>query len=140
MQACAEAFSLLSLSLDEELSPLERHKLERHIAECPDCRRRGAGVEALTRMLRELPPEAPSSLTLPRLPGRRRLARSGLPAAAAIVASLGLVALQGSVDVNHGSLSPTVEVSSPAWQSPVTHSSQPQPQPQYAAAAIAWIP
>ena len=139
MHACAEALSLLSLSLDEELSPLERHKLERHITECPDCRRRSAGVEAVTRMLRELPPEAPSTLTLPRLP-RRRLARSGFPAAAAIVASVGLVALQGSVDVNRGSTSPTVEVSSATWQSPVTHSSQPQPPPQYAAAAIAWIP
>jgi predicted anti-sigma-YlaC factor YlaD len=140
MRACAEALSLLSLSLDEELGPLERHKLERHLAECPDCRRRSAGVEAVTRMLRELSPEAPSTLTLPRLPRRRRLARSGFPAAAAIVASLGLVALQGSVDVNRSSTSSTVEVSNATWQSPVTHSSQPQPPPQYAAAAIAWIP
>lgn len=140
-RACAEAQALLSLSLDEELSPLERRKLERHVGECPDCLRRSANVEAMTRMLRDLPPEAPSALALPRLTLRRRLARSSIPAAAAVIfASLGLVALQGSVDLGQGNVSPPVQVSSAGLQSPITHSSQPQPQPQYSIAAFVLIP
>jgi len=138
--ACADALALLSLSLDEELSPLERHKLERHIHDCPDCRRRGAGLEAIARTLRGLPLETPSVAALPHLPWRRRVSRTGFPAAAAmIVASLGLVALQGSVNVGSGGISPVVPVSNAVRLSPVTHSLPPQPH-QRAVAVVVWLP
>lgn len=139
--ACADALALLSLSLDQELSPLERRKLERHVCACPDCRRKGAAVEAITRTLRALPLEAPSVSALPHLPLRRRIARNSVPAAAAMmVASLGLVALQGSVDMGSGGMSSTVPVPSAVRLSPVTHSIPPQLQSQYASAAVAWLP
>jgi anti-sigma factor RsiW len=139
-QACAEALSLLSLSLDEELSPLEGHKLERHLRACPECRRRGAELETITRTLRDLPLETPSLSSLPRLPWRRRVARSGIPVAAAMVAAvLGLVALQGSEDIGPGAVSPTVTVSSAPRFSPVNHSLPPQPRPQYVTAVV-WLP
>jgi predicted anti-sigma-YlaC factor YlaD len=138
---CADALALLSLSLDEDLSSLERYRLERHIRDCPDCRHTGARLEALTRTLRGLPLEAPSISALPHLPWRRRIARTGFPAAAAmIVASFGLVALQGSVDVGSGGTSPTVTVSSAVSLSPITHSLPPQLQSQPASAAIVWLP
>jgi anti-sigma factor RsiW len=139
--ACAEALSLLSLSLDEELGPLENYKLERHLRDCPDCKRRGACVEAITRMLRDLPLESPSVSSPPRLPWRRRFVRAGIPVAAAMIAaSLGLVALQGSTGMGSGVMTPTVPVSNTTEQSPVTHSLPPQPQPQYASAALIWRP
>jgi anti-sigma factor RsiW len=138
---CADALALLSLSLDQALSPLEQHKLERHIRDCPDCRQTGAAIEAFTRTLRALPLEEPSSPVLPRLPLRRRLVRTGFPAAAAmVVASLGLVALQGSVNVGSGGMSPTVTVPNTATFSPVTHSLSSQPQEQHASAAVVWLP
>ena len=58
--ACADALALLSLSLDQELSPLESRKLERHLHGCPGCSRKGAGIVAITRELRSLPLETPS--------------------------------------------------------------------------------
>lgn len=131
---------MLSLSLDEELSPLESHKLERHFRDCPDCRRRGACVEAITRTLRDLPLEVPFVSSQPRLPWRRRVARAGIPVAAAMVAaSLGLVTLQGSVDMGSGVVSPTVTVSSTTRFSPVNYSLPPQSQPQYVSALV-WLP
>lgn len=132
---------MLSLSLDEELSPLESFKLERHLRACPDCRRKGACVEAITRTLRELPLEAPSVSSLPQLPWRRRIARAGIPVAAAMIAaSLGLVSLQGSTGMGSGVVTPTVTVSNTTEPSPVTHSLQPQPQQQYASVPLIWLP
>jgi anti-sigma factor RsiW len=129
-RACADALASLSLSLDQELSPIERRKLERHFLGCPDCRRKGASVEAITLALRDLPPEAPSISVLPHLSWRRRVARNSLPAAAAaIVASLGLVALQGSVGASSGDINPALTVSSIPKQSPVTYVIPPKPQP-----------
>jgi len=139
--ACADTLALFSCSLDERLSPLEQRKLERHIRDCPDCRRRGAAIEAITCTLRDLPLAAPSLSAIPHLPWRRRIARTGFPAAAAmVVASLGLVALQGSVDAGSGRMSPTVTVSNAVRLSPVTHSLSPQPQQQPMNAAIVWLP
>jgi anti-sigma factor RsiW len=142
--ACADALALLSLSLDQELSPLESRKLERHLNGCPDCSRKGAGIVAITRELRSLPLETPSISTRPRLPWRRRIARTGIPAVAAVlVASFGLVALQGSVDVRPGSMSPTVpaaNVVSAVRLSRVTHSIPPQPEQQSVSAAVVWLP
>jgi predicted anti-sigma-YlaC factor YlaD len=138
---CAEALSLLSLSLDEELGPLESYKLERHLRACPDCRRKGACVEAITRTLRELPLEAPSVSLSPRLPWRRRIARAGIPVAAAMIAaSLGLVSLQGSTGMGSGVMTPTVTVSNTTEPSPVTHSLPPQPPQQYASVPLIWLP
>ncbi|MHB8060779.1 MAG: zf-HC2 domain-containing protein [Gaiellaceae bacterium] len=137
---CAEVLALLSLSLDDELSPLESHKLERHLADCPDCRRRGAGIEAITRTLRAMPLEARPVSSLPRLPWRRRVARTGIPVAAAMIAaSLGLVALQGSADMGPGGIRPAVTVSSAPHFSPVTHSLPPQLRPEYVSALV-WLP
>jgi anti-sigma factor RsiW len=133
--------ALLSLSLDEELTPLERHKLERHVRECPACARRSAVIEAITRALRGLPLEAPVISSLPHLPLRRRIARTGFPAAAAmIVASLGLVALQGSVNAGSQSIDPAATVSNAVSLSPVTYSLSPQPGQQHASAAVVWLP
>jgi len=138
--ACADALALLSLSLDEELSLWERRKLERHIRDCPDCRRRGIAIETIARTLRGLPLEAPSVSALPQLPLRRRIARTGFPAAAAmIVVSLGLVALQGSVNVSSGGMSPTLTVPNALTLSPVTHSLPFQPE-QHSSAAVVWLP
>ena len=135
-RACADALASLSLSLDLELSPLERRKLDRHLFGCPDCRRIGASIEAITLALRDLPLEAPSVSLLPHLPRRRRIARNSLPAAAAvIVASLGLVALQGSVGASTGDMNPALTVSSTPRLSPVTYAISPQQQP-YAYAAV----
>jgi len=135
-RVCADALASLSLSLDQELSPLEHRKLERHLLGCPDCRRKGASVEAITLALRDLPPEAPAVSFLPHLPWRRRVARNSLSATAAvIVASLGLVALQGSVGASSGDMNPALTVSSTPKQSPVTYAIPPQPQP-YVNAAV----
>lgn len=123
MHACAEALSLLSLSLDEELAPLASRKLQHHLRDCAICRRKSAGFEAITSTLRELPLEAPSNSSLPHLPRRRRVARTGIPVAAAMIAaSLGLVVLQGSTDMRSGVVSPSAQVSSARPLSPVTHS------------------
>jgi len=133
--------ALLSRSLDQELGPLELRKLERHLRECPGCRRRGESIEAITHTLRSLPLATPSVPLQPRLPWRRRVARTGFPAAAAVaVASLGLVALQGSVNAGSGSISPAVTVSSAPRLSPVTHSLPPQPEQQSMSAAVVWLP
>ena len=134
---CADALALLSLSLDQELSSLERRKLDRHVLVCPDCSRKGAGFEAITLTLRSLPPELPSVSLLPHLPWRRRVARNSLPAAAAvIVASLGLVALQGSVSASPGDMSPALTVLSTSELSPITYAIPPQQQPYAYAAAV----
>lgn len=138
---CADALALLSRSLDEELSALELHKLQRHISDCPACGRRSAVIEAFTRTLRTLPLETPSVSSLPHLPLRRRIARTGFPAAAAmIVASLGLVALQGSVNAGPQSVSPNLTVSNAVSLSPVTYSLSPQLQQQHESAAVVWLP
>ena len=137
---CADALSLLSLSLDEELSPLEHLKLERHLRVCPDCRSRADGIDAITRALRGLPLEAPSVSALPHLPWRRRIARTGFPAAAVLVASFGVVALQGSVDLGSGGMSPAATVPSAVTLSPVNQSLPPQLRPQYQSAGFVFAP
>jgi anti-sigma factor RsiW len=135
--ACADALALLSLSLDQELRPLERRKLDRHLLVCSNCGRKGASVEAITLALRNLPPEMPSISLLPRLPRRRRVARNSLPATAAvIVASLGLVTLQGSVSAGSVDISPALTVSSTPKLSPITYAIPPQQQPYAYAAAV----
>jgi anti-sigma factor RsiW len=135
-RACADALASLSLSLDQELSALERRKLERHLVGCPGCRLRGASIEAIALALRDLPPEVPSVSLLPHLPWRRRFARKSLPVTmAVIVASLGLVALQGSVGASSGDMNPALTVPSTPKQSPVTYAIPPQPQ-LYANAAV----
>lgn len=135
-RACADALASLSLSLDQELNSIEGCKLERHLLNCPDCRRKGASVEAIALALRGLPLEEPSIPVLPHLSWRRRVARNSLPAtAAAIVASLGLVALQGSVGASSGDMNPALTVSRTPRPAPVTYVIPPQLQP-YANAAV----
>ncbi len=140
-RSCADTLALLSLSLDEELGPLGARRLERHLLGCPDCRRKSSSIEASTLALRSLPLEAPSVSLLPHLPWRRRIARTGLPAAAAMIASaLALVALQGSVDAGSGGTSRTTTVSNAVVFSPVTHSLPPQSQQQSMSASLIWMP
>jgi anti-sigma factor RsiW len=136
-RACADALTSLSLSLDQELSPLERCKLERHLLGCPDCRHKGASVEAITLALRDLPSEEPSVSLLPHLSWRHRAARTSLLATTAVViaASLGLVTLQGSVGTSSGDMNPVLTGSSTPNQLPVSYATLPQPQP-YASSAV----
>lgn len=135
-RACADALASLSLSLDQELNSIESCKLERHLLNCPDCRRKGASIEAIALALRGLPLEAPSISVLPHPSWRRRVARNSLPAtAAAIVASLGLVALQGSVGASSGDMNPALTVSRTPRPAPVPYVIRPQSQP-YANAAF----
>jgi predicted anti-sigma-YlaC factor YlaD len=115
IRACEDALALFSLSLDEEPSPLERRKLDRHLLSCAECRRRAAAIDAVTVALRGLPPEVPAGSSVPSTPRRHRIARTGIPAAAAVaMASLGLVALQGSVSGNM----PTATVTVPDTSTP----------------------
>jgi anti-sigma factor RsiW len=45
-----------SAQLDGELSPAQRSRMNRHLAECVDCRLAFAGLSAVVHALRELPP------------------------------------------------------------------------------------
>lgn len=141
-RSCADALALFSLSLDQELGHLGARRLERHLLGCADCRRKSSSIEANTLALRSLPLEAPSVSLMPsHLPWRRRIARTGLPAAAAMIASaLALVALQGSVDAGSGGMSRTTTVSNAVTFSPVTHSLPPQSQQQSMNASLVWVP
>jgi anti-sigma factor RsiW len=52
---CHEAASLLSARLDRELEPALAAPLSDHVAGCPACRARAAGLESLSRVLQRLP-------------------------------------------------------------------------------------
>jgi anti-sigma factor RsiW len=141
IRACEDALALFSLSLDEEPSPLERRKLNRHLRSCAECRRRAAAIDAVTVTLRDLPPEVPAGSSLPSTPRRHRIARTGIPAVAAVaVASLGLVALQGSVTGNIPAVTATVTVPDSSTPSSATYT------PGYRAGdlpyptSLAWAP
>jgi predicted anti-sigma-YlaC factor YlaD len=64
---CRAARELVSLSLDCELSALERRRLDRHLRDCAPCRLYGARVKAITYALRSAPLEL-SSVFLPATP------------------------------------------------------------------------
>jgi anti-sigma factor RsiW len=51
----------LSAELDHELSPAQRARMARHLAECAECRRAFAGLSAVVEALRRLPPPQPES-------------------------------------------------------------------------------
>jgi len=127
---CASARELLSLSLDGELDALERRRLDRHLRDCVACRFYGARVEAITHTLRSAPLERPSISIPAYFYWRRRLLRTGIPAAAAALAAvtLGLSFLQGSVGGN-GATVPVVTVSGVPQQARISYAIQPQPQP-----------
>jgi hypothetical protein len=57
-----------------------------------------------------------------------------------VVASLGLVALQGSVNAGPQGVSPSLTVSNAVSLSPVTYSPSSQLQQQHASAAVVWLP
>jgi predicted anti-sigma-YlaC factor YlaD len=141
VRACDDALALLSLSLDEELSTLERRKLERHLRFCPACRRTSVGIEGATVALRGLPLETPSASFSPHAPWRRRVARTGLSTMAAVAfASLGLVALQGSVNGDSNGITSTVTVPEVSSLSPITSVPQPQRPGFSFYGDIAWAP
>ena len=61
----------MSEYLDAELSPGARHRLERHVGECSECRRLLGGLRELLRVLRGLP--APGGVDAARLSTSVRL-------------------------------------------------------------------
>lgn len=124
---CITARELLSLSLDGELDALGRLRLDRHLSDCAACRLQGARVEAITRALRSAPLEQPSIRIPSYFYWRRRLLRTGVPAAALVAVALGLAFLQGSG--GGGVAGPVVPVSSGVQQARISYAIQPQPQP-----------
>lgn len=59
-RGCDRAHAWASLGLDEELSELERARLDAHLARCRTCAREVSQMRAVARLMRETPPEIPS--------------------------------------------------------------------------------
>ena len=91
---CPEACSLLSESLDEPLSELERAKLDAHLAVCEACAAFSREATAFTALLRAAPLEQAPRISF-EPPRRPSIATRGIrvAAATAAVAALMLVAL-----------------------------------------------
>jgi anti-sigma factor RsiW len=95
----------LQAYLDGELAPGRRQEVERHLADCADCRRELTALRELWRQVDGLPPMPPSESILPdlqaRLADRRRQApwtwpQRGLAAAAlaaGVVVGIGVASL-----------------------------------------------
>jgi predicted anti-sigma-YlaC factor YlaD len=133
---CRAARALISLTLDEQLTAIERGRLERHLRDCGACRLHGARVEAITGALRTAPLERPSISMLPRFSRRPRLLRTVVPALAALVAiTFGLGAMQGSIGANGTVLAPPVA----SHQARTAYALQPQAQPA-SYTSIVWTP
>jgi anti-sigma factor RsiW len=81
---CARAREQVSLSLDGELSQLERRLLDAHLARCHACTSYADGVRAFTEALRAAPLEAPREPVVVRRPRRVSLGRVQVAAAAAL--------------------------------------------------------
>jgi predicted anti-sigma-YlaC factor YlaD len=104
---CERTRKQLSLRLDGALSEVGAARVRSHLASCPTCRRFAAEVTATTQLLRETPLEQPvfPIVTLP----RRRPAVRGFQvaaAAAAVVATIGLSAVLGTVRRERAAVSP----------------------------------
>ena len=133
---CNTARELLSLSLDGELDAFGRLRLDRHLGDCAACRLHGARVEAITHELRSAPLERSSIVIPPYYFWRRRLLRTGIPAAAAIAAvTIGMGFLQGPAG-GGGVTGPVVPVSAAHHQARISYAIQPQPQPPVYADAV----
>jgi predicted anti-sigma-YlaC factor YlaD len=91
---CERARAAISLELDDELSPLERAFLERHLARCAGCRAFRLECAGFTRELRDA--------SLERMAGfagdvvaLRRVRRRVLPRQVAAIASVATLAVGG---------------------------------------------
>jgi len=95
---CERAHSLVSLSLDGELTEVEQAALRAHVGRCRACAGFARDVDALTRELRTAPLARPAAAVSPR---RRRAAgmhSHRVLAAAAVACAAGLGSLAGSLD------------------------------------------
>ncbi len=121
----------LSAYLDGALEPAERAELELHLADCAACQDELRELRELRGLLRAMPtPVAPRSFLLPEsgavpqslaprraaAPGRRRPSQQGprvVQWAGALVASLGLALLLGTLLASQGALSQTAASTGP---------------------------
>ena len=95
---CDQIRGVISESLDEELSQVEGARLGAHLARCAACRAYSAQVAHTAHLLREAPLETldfPIALPSRRLAIARRLQVAA--AAAALLVTVGLSAIVGSV-------------------------------------------
>jgi len=103
---CEQIRGAISESLDGELSQVERARLEAHLGHCAACRAYSADVARTARLLREAPLE---TLDFPIALPSRRLAIAGRmqvgAAAAALVVTVSLSAVVGSVGGGDSGLS-----------------------------------
>ena len=79
--ACERAAQWISLELDDELEPLERAALDRHLGRCPACAAARAAVGSFTALMRAAPalgPRLPTVLAPARPRRRLRLAAAGI--------------------------------------------------------------
>jgi anti-sigma factor RsiW len=96
---CERARVWASLAADDEISELELASLHAHLAVCPSCAASAAQVDGLVRELRSAPHVEPERVLFRPMPSRWTRVR-GLQlaaAAAAVVLSLGLGRLAGSL-------------------------------------------
>jgi predicted anti-sigma-YlaC factor YlaD len=103
---CEQIRGAISESLDGELSQVESARLEAHLGHCAACRAYSADAAHTARLLRHAPLETldfPITLPSRRLAMARRLQVAA--AAAALVATVGLSAVVGSVGGGGSSLS-----------------------------------
>src|SRR3954470_17370046 len=97
-RGCDRAHAWASLALDEELSELERARLDAHLARCPDCAREVMQMRAVARLMRETPPERPSA---PVFVARASHASRHFGVRVAIAATLALAAAGLGVVAGH---------------------------------------
>lgn len=101
---CEQIRGALSESLDGELAEIDHARLEAHLAHCAACRAYSADAAGTARLLREAPLEQldfPIALPSRRLALARRLQVTA--AAAALLVTVGLSAVVGSVGSGGGS-------------------------------------
>jgi len=93
--SCERATTLVSLRLDDELTPFEEVELRDHLASCSACRAYEREAAGFTSLVRESPLE-PFDLPIP-MPRRQRLMPRPLQVgvAAAVIAVVGLGAALG---------------------------------------------
>ena len=101
---CERTREYLSAALDGELSEVEGAALDGHLAACADCRAYAARSSSITRVVRTTPlQDLGFAITLPsrRFAVARKLQVAA--AAAALVATVGLSAVVGSIGSTHAS-------------------------------------
>ncbi len=72
-RACKRSLIRISAFLDDELSPLERQKLESHLAVCPDCSGYLEKLRGVSGLVKSLPALAPGRESILELKARLRL-------------------------------------------------------------------